>query len=211
MDKLEGNRSLGWDSSSSADPVWDRIRTRMAQLSGPSEGDRDEKRREKLRRRAEALRAPVASQAAQDATTLLSFNSGDERYAVPLGEVAEIQPLDHYSPIPGSPPSIVGIIHWRGSILTLVDLGRLFGLPSSGIADYHVSIIVETSGRRIALAAREVVDITRIDTRKLTAAPELIGKLPAHWITGVFDGNRLLVSVRGLVLDDNFLQWRRST
>ena len=185
--------------------VWERLRETMQRLSVSSQRGVDPAALAlKLANRAKLLRGRMVTKSEQPAATFLTFNSGHERFGVPLGDVVEIQALDHYSPVPKTPAFVVGVIPWRGAILTLIDLGRLFGIPESGIADYHVCIIVEAAGRRIALVAREVEDILGIPVDQVKPTPDLPGHAPAEWVAGVHDGNRLLLSLEQIVQDEKF-------
>ena len=186
--------------------VWERLRESMDRLDASLQRGSDPAALAlKLANRAKLLRGRLATKAEQPTTAFLTFNSGHERFGVLVGDVVEIQALDHYSPVPKTPPFIVGVIPWRGAILTLIDLGRLFGIPESGIADYHVCIIVEAAGKRIALVAREVEDILGIPAAEIKPTPDLPGQAPAEWVAGVHDGNRLLLSLERIMQDEKLL------
>src|SRR5690606_25118930 len=80
---------------------------------------------EKLARRAEALRRrPREDVGRGNLHNFLSFSRGQERYGISLDHVLEVQRLEQYSPVPGAPEFVRGVVHYRGSILSLVDLGR---------------------------------------------------------------------------------------
>ena len=197
------------ESSIEERAVWDRLRESMERLNSSRERANDPAVLAlKLANRAKLLRGRLTSKVEQSTTPFLTFSSGHERFGVPLDDVVEIQALDHYSPVPKTPPFIVGVIPWRGAILTLIDLGRLFGIPESGIADYHVCIIVEAAGMRIALVAREVEDILGIPVDQVKPAPDLPGHAPAEWVAGVHDGNRLLLCLERIVQDEKFVNWK---
>ena len=186
--------------------VWERLRESMEQINGSHQRARDpETLALKLAQRAKLLRGRPSAQGEQSTTLFLTFSSGQERFGVRLSDVVEIQALDHYSPVPQAPPFIVGVIPWRGAILALFDLGRLFGIPEAGIGDYHVCVIVEAVGRRIALVAREVEDILGIPAEQVKPAPDLPGHAPPEWVAGVHDGNRLLLCLERLLQDERFL------
>ena len=189
--------------------VWERLRESMEQLTASHQRARDPAALAlKLAQRAQLLRGRTSVKVEQPTTLFLTFSSGQERFGVRLRDVVEIQALDHYSPVPQAPPFIVGVIPWRGAILALFDLGRLFGIPEAGIGDYHVCVIVETAGRRIALVAREVEDILGIPTDHVKPTPDLPGHAPSEWVAGVHDGNRLLLSLEQIVQDEKFVNWK---
>lgn len=190
-------------------PVWSRLRESMDRLNATRERAIDPAAlAQKLENRAKLLRGRASVQVEQPTTPFLTFSSGHERFGVLLCDVVEVQALDHYSPVPKTPPFIVGVIPWRGVILTLFDLGRLFGIPESGIADYHVCIVVEAGGRRIAIVAREVEDIVGLAADQVKPAPELPGHAPAEWVAGVHDGNRLLLCLERMLNDEKFVNWK---
>lgn len=165
----------------------------------------------KLANRAKLLSSRVTPKAAQVTTSFLTFSSGQDRFGVPLNDVIEIQALHHYSRVPKTPPFVVRVIPWRGAILSLLDLGRLFGIPESGIADHHASIIVEAAGKRVAVVAREVEDILDIPEEQVKRVPVLPDRALADWVLGVHDGNRLLLCLERLLQDDKIVNWKRTT
>lgn len=189
--------------------VWQRLRERMEQLESSGPRDMDSTAlAAKLANRARLLRTRASSEVKQSTTAYLTFSSGHERFGVLLSDVIEIQTLDHYSPVPRTPPYIVGVIPWRGSLLTLFDLGRLFGIREAGIADYHVCIVVESAGRRIAIVAREVEDIVGLTRDQVKPAPDVPGHAPVEWITGVHDGNRILLHLERLLAAETLVNWK---
>jgi purine-binding chemotaxis protein CheW len=101
--------------------------------------------------------------------------------------------------VPRTASFIPGVIHWRGAILTLLDLERLFGVPESGLADLHVCLIVEAAEMRVALVASEVEDIVSVPAASLKPAPELTGDIPDACVVGVHDTNRLILCVGELL------------
>ena len=201
-----GNRQLKIEN-----PLWSRLRESMDRLNASLQRASDPVAlAQKLANRAKLLRGRASVQVEQSTTPFLTFSSGHERFGVPISDVVEIQALDHYSPVPKTPPFIVGVIPWRGAILTLLDLGRLFGIREVGIADYHVCIIVEAAGRRVALVAREVEDILGIAADQMKLTPDLPGHAPSEWIAGVHDGNRLLLCLERLLADEQLVNWKNS-
>ena len=200
------------DSPADDRAVWERLRDSMERLNASCRRASDPAALAlKLANRAKLLRGRTSVQVEQPTTPFLTFSSGHERFGVLLSDVVEIQALDHYSSVPKTPPFIVGVIPWRGAILTLIDLGRLFGIPESGLADHHVCIIVEAAGRRVAIVAREVENILGIPTDQVKPAPDLPGHAPAEWVSGVHDGNRLLLCLERMLQDDQFENWKRAT
>jgi purine-binding chemotaxis protein CheW len=135
--------------SSPADPtVWENVRHRLAQMQAARTRNVDPAAlAEKLARRAKTLRSRTAGpEPIGPRWDMLAFTSGRERYGIAVDEIIEVQPLDQFSLVPRAPAFILGVVHFRGAIVSLLDLGRLLNVPPSGLADLHVHIVVEAAG-----------------------------------------------------------------
>jgi purine-binding chemotaxis protein CheW len=178
-------------------PVWDRLREGLERLHAALGRQSDpESRAKKMMERGRLMRRHAASTAPTGVPlSFLALARGRERYGIPLDYVLEVQALDQFSPIPGAPRSIRGVVHWRGAILALVDLTRLFEVAETGLSDVHAFVVVEASGKRLALAATQVDDIVSISRAQLKTVPELPGKIAAEWVLGVHDDNQLILKI----------------
>jgi purine-binding chemotaxis protein CheW len=78
-----------------------------------------------------------------DAAQYLGFYIGGEEYAIGILRVREILEYDTATRIPGTPPSIRGVINLRGSVVPVVDLAVKFGLPESVVTKRTCIVVVE--------------------------------------------------------------------
>jgi purine-binding chemotaxis protein CheW len=164
--------------------------------------------RERLARRTRLLRdRSVAAGPVGPQVEFLGFTKGHERYGVLLEDVVEVQALDQFNAVPGAPAFVRGVVHFRGAILSLLDLGRLFGVAESGLADLHVYIVIEAADKRTAVVASLVEDIFTVARDQLKDAPALPGKVSPEWIAGVHDENRMVVRIDQLLNDPQLIEW----
>lgn len=194
--------------------VWDRLRERMDEMAAArTEETAPAALAQKLAARAKALRrrVDVKEGAHGDVCSFVAFNKGQQRYGVPIDDILEIHSLDQFVPVPGAPSFVPGVIHWRGMILTLVDLQMLFGVHESGLADLHACLIVEAADTRIALVASEIEDIVSVPVHSLKTAPELPGDIPDGCVIGVHQANRLVLRMDELLRDPKLVDFRRQT
>jgi purine-binding chemotaxis protein CheW len=73
----------------------------------------------------------------------LGFFSGEEEYAISILRVKEILQYEATTRVPGTPPSIRGVINMRGSVVPVVDLAVRLGLPESRVSKRTCIVIVE--------------------------------------------------------------------
>jgi purine-binding chemotaxis protein CheW len=192
--------------------VWDRLRERMDEMAASRTGETAPAAlAQKLATRAKALRRRVDAKegAHGDVCSFVAFNKGQQRYGVPIDDILEIHSLDQFVPVPGAPSFAPGVIHWRGVILTLLDLQMLFGVQERGLADLHACLVVEAADTRVALVAGEIEDIVSVPADSLKTAPELPGDIPEGWVIGVHEANRLILCMGELLRDPKLVDFRR--
>ena len=73
------------------------------------------------------------------------FNLAAERYAVESTCVREVYPLTELTPLPCTPPFVMGIMNVRGDILAVIDLQVFLGLPAGSPVQRDHVIIVESA------------------------------------------------------------------
>jgi purine-binding chemotaxis protein CheW len=190
--------------------VFDRVRQRIDAMRGADRGQADpEALAGKLAERARVLRGRIGTaEPAGPQISLLTFCHGPQRYGIPISDIIEVQPLRDYTPVPGAPRFIPGVIHWRGAILSLVDLVKLFGIAESGLVDERSCVVVEAAGRRAGILAGEVEDLVTAPLAEVKAAPELPADVPPEWVVGVYDANRLVLCVLQILQDQRLTNWR---
>jgi purine-binding chemotaxis protein CheW len=130
-----------------------------------------------LRERAQTL-AREASRKQQGVETLevLEFLLAYEHYGIELKYVREVYPLRDLTPLPGTPPFILGVTNVRGQVLSIIDMKKLFGLPDRGLADFNKIIILHTASMEIGLLADSMVGLESIPVSEIqTSLPTLNG------------------------------------
>lgn len=189
--------------------LWQRVRENIDRLNAIGQATSDPARvAEKLAARAKLLRHRPAAVEPESRRLFLAFHKGSQHYAIPVDEVLEVQALEHFSPVPRAPAFLPGVIHWRGGILTLLDLSKLLEIPESGLADVHVCVIVEAAGKRIAVAAGEVDAILALSAGDIRTVPEPPRNVSPDCVVGAHEDSRLIVSMDRIVQDAAMVNWR---
>jgi purine-binding chemotaxis protein CheW len=85
------------------------------------------------------------------------FRVGAENFALPVGQVLEVADVGPLAPVPGAPPSVLGVRNLRGQVLPVIDLATVLGTPRAEAATQLV--ITEDAGRRAGLAIDQVTDV----------------------------------------------------
>jgi purine-binding chemotaxis protein CheW len=160
-----------------------------------------------LQRRAEQLaRLPVTPDDG-DEVEVLACQMRDERYAVETRHLRAVQWATAVTPVPCTPPFVVGIVSVRGEIVTLLDLATMIGLRTAPLETDGrplAVLLLGLAGLRTGLVVDEVIGVERLSLDALRAAPSgrefVRGVGPRD--TVVLDVEALFGSGRFTVADD---------
>jgi purine-binding chemotaxis protein CheW len=159
-----------------------------------------------LRARAQALaRAPQAAPAAGTMLELLEFRLASERYAVESRHVQEVHPLRDLTPLPCTPPFIVGIVNVRGRILPVVDLKKFFDLPERGLTDLHRIILVRGHGLELGLLADVIVGVRSVAADSLQPSLPTLTGIRADYLKGISEERLVVLDLERLLSDPKII------
>lgn len=135
-----------------------------------------------------------------DQLRMVSFNVGEECYAVDIIRVQEINRMMELTRVPQSPEGVRGVINLRGRIVPVLDLRTMFGLEDTTTTDASKIIVVEIQDRTIGFIVDAVHEVLRLDLSMIEAAPSGMNNSDAGYIKGVAKVSGSLVVVLDLDL-----------
>jgi purine-binding chemotaxis protein CheW len=187
---------------------WQQARERLAQLAAAAEESMrlsGQRAQDVLEKRARELaRVPAAAPLASEVLEVVTFNLGDEHYAIETRHVRGVVRLGEWTPVPGAPEFLVGVINLRGEVLALFDLRPLFGM-SKGSATEQSRVVV-LGGERVefGLLVDSAHEVRTLRTSEVLTAPGTpAGQGPDH-LRGV-TRDALIVLDGAVLLQDRHL------
>jgi purine-binding chemotaxis protein CheW len=139
-----------------------------------------------LQERARTLAKPVTeAPAPTELLDLLVFSVSGERFGVKAEHVVEVIPLEGLTPVPCTPPFVVGVVNHRGRIFPVLDLRRLLDLPGQGVAEGKRIVAVDAAGMTFGIAAETVVGTVQIAVSGLAPSPTALAGARGAFLTGV--------------------------
>lgn len=159
-----------------------------------------------LRARARALAwPPEHAPAAETMLDVLEFRLAQERYAIETLYVREVYPLTDLTPLPCTPPFVLGIVNVRGRILPVLDLKKFFDLPEQGLTDLHRIILLEGHDLELGLLADATVGVRSIPADSLQSSlPTLIG-IRSEYLKGVTAERLVVLDVARILADPKII------
>jgi len=130
-------------------------------------------------------RSATGSTEPEDILQLVTFNIGNEEFAIEILAVQEIVRMMPITDVPQSPPSVVGVVNLRGQITPVVDLRERFGLePREHSQDSRI-IVVEVEGHVLGFIVDNVNEVMQIDAAAVDPAPSVTTTVDSTYIRGV--------------------------
>lgn len=103
----------------------------------------------------------------EEYTQYITFLVDTEEYGVDALRVQEV--IRYVTPVkvPNAPESILGVINFRGEVIPIVDLRKIFGFSPLVIDQYTVIVIMETEGKIFGLVADRIMDMVNLPVSKI--------------------------------------------
>jgi purine-binding chemotaxis protein CheW len=139
-----------------------------------------------LRERARAVAQPLGAPATtDDSLQLLVIALAGERYGIELARILDVFPLRELTPVPCTPPFVLGVINHRGHVLSVLDLRRLFDLAGQGVAAESRVVAVEVGQMRVGLYGDAVEGIVEVAAGEISPASTVLGGAHQVFLEGV--------------------------
>ena len=129
------------------------------------------------------------------ALQLIGFTVGEERFAIAISEVHEINRFEHISKIPDLPDHVLGVIDLRGVVVPVINLAEKLGISSQGVTKDTRIIIVGFNGDKIGILVDSVSEVLRVSNSSLERPPSIIQSVNAEYICGIIRNNNQLIVV----------------
>lgn len=123
----------------------------------------------------------------------LTFVARGRTFALPLPEARGVEPLGSVTPLPNTPPWVLGLVNLHGPIVAAVDLGLFLGLSDDGTPPSRL-IICRLEDVHVALAVQSVIGLRRVPTSAIQPAGPVAGDL-ARYLVGLLPVGEQIVAV----------------
>ncbi|TGC11592.1 chemotaxis protein CheW [Methanolobus halotolerans] len=121
-----------------------------------------------------------------DLLQLVIFQLGGEEFGVEIIKVQEIIRMPEITHIPQSPDFVEGVIHLRGRIIVVANLGKRFNLNLKDVDENSRIIVVEIENNVVGMVVDSVNEVLRIPKSNVEPAPDLVlSQISRDYLNGV--------------------------
>lgn len=143
--------------------------------------------------------------AARKFLDIIEFSLASETYGIESAFVREVYPLKDFTPLPGTPPFVLGIVNVRGQIISVIDLKKFFNLPEKGLGQLNKVIIIRNDRMEFGILADAVLDARPIPLEAIQAAPPTVSGIGAEYLKGVTGGRMIILAAEKILGDEQII------
>ncbi|MBI1910824.1 MAG: chemotaxis protein CheW [Deltaproteobacteria bacterium] len=190
---------------------WEEVHRRINAVGSLHSGRQFTKQEldEVLKTRAKKFATPEKQAEEEETFEIVEFILAHERYGIASEHIREIYPLHDITPVPCTPPFVLGIINVRGNVLSVIDIKKFFGLPEKGITDLNKVIIIHSPAMEFGILADAIVGVKEIKSSELKPSLPMLTGIREEYLKGilndrltVLDANKLL-NDRKIIVNEN--------
>lgn len=187
---------------------WETIHNRLdsvgAAIASGHKPDPEERRRI-LRKRAEMLARGQADEDDDESLAVVEFLLANERYGIEARYIREVCPLKDFTPLPGVPPFVLGLVNVRGKILSVIDIKKFFDLPDKGISELNTVIIVHDDTMEFGILADAIAGVRNIAVRTIGPPLPTLTGIREQYLRGVTAERMVVLDATRILADRNIV------
>ena len=159
-----------------------------------------------LKMRATAMaKEPEQQTATSGIIEIITFTLAAETYGIESSFIREIYHLKEFTPLPGVPSYILGIMNVRGQILPIVNLKKFFNLPEQGLGELNKVIILQNDQMEFGILADVVLGTQAVALEDILPAPPTVTGIGEKYLKGVTNEHIVVLDAESLLNDEEII------
>lgn len=159
-----------------------------------------------LKNRAIAMaQVPVQKKEESVIIEVIAFTLVTEIYGIESVFVKEVYTLTDFTPLPGVPSYIFGIINVRGQILPVIDLKKFFNLPEKGLGELNKVIILSNGQMEFGILADMVLGTQAIELEDIQEVPPTVTGIGENYLKGITKEHIVLLEAESILNDEKIM------
>ena len=139
---------------------------------------------------------------------IVSFHLGDQEFCIDIMAIREIRGWAPVTPMPHTPPYVLGLINLRGAVIPVIDMACRLGMKMTEPSERSAIIVTDIAGKLVGLLVEQVSDMMTIKSEDLQPAPEIIPEAQRAFCRGIVALEKTMVCFLNLdtVIADQLAQ-----
>ena len=122
---------------------------------------------------------------AGDTLEIIAFRLHEQEFCVKTTTIREIRGWAPVTPMPHTPPYVLGLINLRGAVIPVIDMACRLGMKMTEPSERSAIIVTDIAGKLVGLLVEQVSDMMTIKSEALQPAPEIIPEAQRAFCRGI--------------------------
>jgi purine-binding chemotaxis protein CheW len=136
---------------------------------------------------------------------VVEFELAYEKYAFESRFIDEVYPLKDITPLPCTPPYVIGIINVRGQIISVIDIKKFFELPEKGLTNLNKVIILRSESMEFGILADLIIGTQLIAMSALQASLPTLTGIRNEYLMGITPERMVVLDAAKLLADTSIV------
>ena len=135
-----------------------------------------------------ATQEPAQDHGISEATgtsQIVSFRLAEETFGVEITKVREIILMCEITRVPQTPHYVKGLINLRSTVIPVIDLRALFGLPEAEQSADSRIMVLQVGNKTVGIVVDGVDEVLRISQDQISPPPPTIASLGNEYLNGL--------------------------
>jgi len=130
---------------------------------------------------------------ADDALEIIAFMLNEQQFAVRTTSIREIRGWAPVTPMPHTPPEVLGVMNLRGTVIPIIDLSSKLGMPPAEASERSAIVVTSVKGKTIGMMVDRVSDILTVSGADLQPVPAAAGLATTGYAEGIFATDKMMI------------------
>lgn len=138
---------------------------------------------------------------------ILSGENSSQAYAIEIQYVDEVYLAKKVTMLPCTPTFIVGIINFRGKIISVIDIRNFLGFSSKRMSSDKVNkvIVVKIDKLEIGIAIDSILRYNKISLGELQKNILSMISFKTHYFKGITKNQSIVLDIKNIMTDEKII------
>jgi purine-binding chemotaxis protein CheW len=184
------------------------VQNTLAQTNAPTA----DQKRAILKARARSLaQEPLQAQSDGRELEIVEFRLAHETYGFESCYIREVYPLRDFSPVPCTPPFVLGLVNVRGQLLSIVDLKKFFGLASKELDSHNQAIILRNQTMEFCVLADSLLGVRHVARQSLQPSLPILTGVRNQFLLGITSERVIILDAEKLLSSRDIIVYEEVT
>jgi Chemotaxis signal transduction protein len=138
---------------------------------------------------------------------VIEFNVDNEKYAFDIKYINEVFKPKKVTPLPCTPSFIIGIINFRGKILSVIDIRNFIGFTHDikGFNEVRQVIIVKVNEFEVGILVDNVLGYYSISAEEIQKNVLTLTEDRKEFIVGIARNRTMIIDIKNVMLSEKII------